>query len=348
MQPSDVPPAQSSGSQPISLEPGQLVGHGRYKLVSMLAKGGNSKVWLAEDSRRNEKVALKFLPPETLNDPATFQMMQRETEKIRKFSHPNIVRIYDLHNSPVEPPFLSMEFIAGDNLHNLSGHQPRGIYTWDDIKHWVKQLCDALTYAHGQGVIHRDIKPSNLMIDAHGQLKLTDFDISKTAGDPRHHNHGGPITGTPGYMSPQQLSGHPPHVTDDIHALGATLYELLTGKRPFHSGDIHAQVLNTKPKPLNETLWEQGLTNSIPPDVSALIMACLAKDPSIRPASTKLVAQWLDLEKHSAASIAEDDHSPSTTFFSIARTEKIMRRVIAGVVAVSIALLVLVLWLLSR
>ncbi|HEY1173211.1 MAG TPA: serine/threonine-protein kinase [Verrucomicrobiae bacterium] len=345
---SDVPPAQPTGNQPIPLEPGQLVGHGRYKLINMLAKGGSSKVWLAEDSRQSEKVALKFLPAELLNDAATFQMMQRETDKIRKFSHPNIVRIYDLHTSPVEPSFLAMEFIDGDNLHNLSGYQPHGIYTWEAIKHWVKQLCNALTYAHEQGVIHRDIKPSNLMIDAQGRLKLTDFDISKTAGDPKQHNHTGPITGTPGYMSPQQLSGHPPHVTDDIHALGATLYELLTGRRPFHSGDIHAQVFSTKPKPLNETLWDQGLTNNIPSDVSALIMACLAKDPSMRPASTKLVAQWLDLGTSNSASLVSDEQSPSTTFFTMARTEKIMSHLITGIAAIAVALLVLVVWLLAR
>ncbi|MCD6052794.1 MAG: serine/threonine protein kinase, partial [Verrucomicrobia bacterium] len=135
-----------------------------------------------------------------------------------------------------------------------------------------------------------------MMVDTNGRLKLADFGISMTVDESRRRGNSNPINGTLGYMSPQQLSGHPAHVTDDIHALGATLYELLTGRRPFHSGDIYAQVISTKPKPLNETLWEQGLTNDIPADVSSLIMACLAKDPSMRPASAKVVAEWLDLK----------------------------------------------------
>lgn len=298
MQPEGAPtPQPAGGSNPTPLAPGQLVGHGRYELKRMLDKGGMSSVWLAEDSRLHEKVALKFLPPEILNDPVALQEMQRETTKSRKFSHPNIIRIYDLHESPGEVPFISMEFVEGENLHNLSGLQPRGIYTWEQLKPLVGQLCEALTYAHDEGVIHRDLKPANMMVDAKGRLKLADFGISMTVDESRRRGNSNPINGTLGYMSPQQLSGHPAHVTDDIHALGATLYELLTGRRPFHEGDLYAQVMNQKPKPLNETLWEQGLTNSIPPEVSALIMACLAKDPAMRPANARVVAEWLGLGK---------------------------------------------------
>lgn len=262
----------------------------------MLDKGGMSSIWLAEDSRLQEKVALKFLPEEILKDPVAFQEMRKETTKSRKFSHPNIIRIYDLHESPDEAPFISMEFVEGDNLHNLSGQQPNGIFSWERLRPWVTQLCDALTYAHNEGVIHRDIKPANMMVDTKGRLKLADFGISMSIDESKRRGNSNPINGTLGYMSPQQLSGYPAHVTDDIHALGATLYELLTGRRPFQSKDLYTEVMNTKPKPLNEALWEQGLTNNIPPDVSALIMACLAKDPSMRPASAKLVSDWLGLE----------------------------------------------------
>ncbi|HEY1172048.1 MAG TPA: protein kinase [Verrucomicrobiae bacterium] len=284
------------GDTSAPLAPGQLVGHGRYELLRMLDKGGMSSVWLAADSRLHEKVALKFLPYEIVKDMAAFREMQKETTKSRKLSHPNIVRIYDLHESPDETPFISMEYIEGENLHNLRHQQPHGIFTWEQIKPLVKQLCDALTYAHNEGLIHRDLKPANLMVDAKGRLKLADFGISMTADESRTGSKVKTITGTPGYMSPQQLSGQPAHITDDIHALGATLYELLSGRLPFSTGDINARVINATAKPLNETLWQQGLTNEVPPEASTLIMACLANDAAQRPASAKEIVERLDLK----------------------------------------------------
>lgn len=296
MQPEGAPtPQPSGGSLPTPLAIGQLVGHGRYELKRMLDKGGMSSVWLAEDSRLHEHVALKFLPPEIRDDPAALKEMQRETTKSRKLSHPNIIRIYDLHESPDELPFISMEFIRGDNLHNLSAVQPQGFFTWEQLKPWLKQLCDALTYAHGEGVVHRDLKPANMMVDEKGRLKLADFGIAMTMDESKRRGNTNPINGTLGYMSPQQMSGQPAHVTDDIHALGATLYELLTSRPAFHTGDVYAQVMNDLPKPVNVRLWELGLDNQVPAEVDSLIMACLAKIPSHRPANAKQVAQWAGL-----------------------------------------------------
>lgn len=289
-------PQPSGGSNLTQLASGQLVGHGRYELKRMLDKGGMSSVWLAEDSRLHELVALKFLPPEICDDPAALKEMQRETTKSRKLSHPNIIRIYDLHESPDELAFISMEFIQGENLHNLSSMQPDGHFTWEQVKPWLKQLCDALTYAHGEGVIHRDLKPANMMVDEKGRLKLADFGIAMTVDESKRRGNTNPINGTLGYMSPQQMSGQPAHVTDDIHALGATLYELLTSRPAFHSGDIYAQVMNELPKPVNVRLWELGLNNQVPAEVDSLILACLAKIPSHRPANANQVAQWAGLK----------------------------------------------------
>ncbi|MGV3756869.1 MAG: serine/threonine-protein kinase [Verrucomicrobiota bacterium] len=357
MQPPGAPtPQRTGGSNPTPLAPGQLVGHGRYELKRMLDKGGMSSVWLAEDSRLHEKVALKFLPAEIVNDPAAFREMQRETTKSRKFSHPNIIRIYDLHESPDEAPFISMEFIDGENLHNLSGQQPHGFFTWEQLKPWVRQLCDALTYAHGEGVIHRDLKPANMMVEVNGRLKLADFGIAMSVDASKARGNANPINGTLGYISPQQLSGHPAHVTDDIHALGATLYELLTGRRPFHEGDLYEQVMTKKPKPLNETLWEQGLTNDIPSEVSALIIACLAKDPAMRPASAKLVAQWLELKEDTLPAIditprGADKVQPTQTVapptgpaLFIIRKNKTARAVLTAIILLLIAAFFLFLW----
>lgn len=294
------------------LATGQYVGNGRYELLRMLDKGGMSSVWLAKDSRLHERVALKFLPPEISRDPAALREMQRETTKSRQLSHPNIIRIYDLHESPDEAPFISMEFIEGENLHYLIQSQPQGIFTWEQIKPWVKQLCDALTYAHGEGVIHRDLKPANMMLDAKGRLKLADFGIAMSVNESEKKSDVVLVSGTPAYMSPQQHSGQPAHITDDIYSLGATLYELLTGRPPFHTGDIKTQALQTSLKPLSASLWEQGLTNEIPPDVSALIMACLAKDPSQRPANAEQVSQWIGLKTEFA--IAEESSGITSSY----------------------------------
>ena len=287
--------SEGTNSSP-NLTRGQLVGAGRYELKRMLDKGGMSSIWLAYDSQQQEHVALKFLPPEISNSTEALQTMQQETAKSRNFSHPNIIRIHDLVEPKNKLPFIVMEFVEGDNLYNLSGHQANGVFSWDQLKPWVIQLCDALEHAHEAGVIHHDIKPSNMMINRADQLKLADFGISMTVGESKLNNPNHVITGTLGYMSPQQLSGHPAHVTDDIHAFGATLYELLSGRRPFQSENAYKETLNDKPKPLIEVLNEQGITNKIPPEVGALIMACLAKDPSMRPASARSVAEWLNLK----------------------------------------------------
>ncbi len=253
-------------------------------------------VWLAKDLRLGEEAALKFLPREIGADPVALDDMRRETLKSRKLSHPNIIRIHDLFEAPDEAPFISMEYIDGPNLSALRLQQPNRLFTWDYLKPLVQQLCEALDYAHNEHVIHRDLKPANMMLDSKGRLKLADFGIAATLSESgsrvsvKHQT-----SGTMTYMSPQQMDGEVPKVTDDIYALGATLYELLTSKPPFYTGDILHQVRNLPAKPIAERLWELSLTNAIPADVASLIMACLAKDPAQRPQSARMVAQWIGL-----------------------------------------------------
>jgi sugar lactone lactonase YvrE len=169
--------------------------------------------------------------------------------------------------------------------------------SWDYLRPLVAQLCAALEYAHGEKVIHRDLKPANLMVDSRGRLKLADFGIAAVASDSmsrismRHST-----SGTLPYMSPQQLTGKRPQPADDIYALGATLYELLTGKPPFHTGDITHQVLHQAPELMEERLAALEMQNDIPQDVSALVTACLGKEPGQRPESARAVAEWIGLE----------------------------------------------------
>ncbi len=296
--------APAPKSNPSLLAPGQYHGQGRFELKRLLGEGGMGQVWLAWDQRLNEEVALKFLPPEIRNDVIALDDMRRETLKSRKLSHPNIVRIHDLFEGEGELPFISMEYVEGANFATLRVEQPDRCFSWDYLKPLVKQLCDALDYAHGEGVIHRDLKPGNIMLDQKGRLKLADFGIAATISESSSRISARHLTaGTLAYMSPQHLRGELPKASDDIYALGATLYELLTSKPPYFTGDLRHQIESVPVKPLAERLWELSLENPVPADVSALILACLAKDLSQRPQSARAVAEWIGFENtnHSKA-----------------------------------------------
>jgi serine/threonine protein kinase len=279
------------------LQPGLKIGKGRFVLRKVLGQGGMGEVWLAQDERLDEPVALKFLPSAIRGDPVALDDLRRETARSHRLTFPNIVRIHDLHEEDDDVSFIAMEYVDGPTLALVRLQQPSRVVPWSSLRPLMEQLCAGLDYAHGERVIHRDLKPANMMVDSKGRLKLADFGIAATVSDSmsrislRHAT-----SGTLVYMSPQQLTGKRPHPADDIYALGATLYELLTSKPPFYSGDLPHQVLYEPPEPLDERLAAMGIQNEVPSDVSALIMACLAKDPAQRPQSARAVAQWIGIE----------------------------------------------------
>ncbi len=286
-----------------ALQPGSTLGAGRYFLKRPLGQGGMGIVWLAQDQRLEEAVALKLVPPEIRSDAGALEDLRQETLRSRRLSHPNIIRLHDLNEFPGEPPFISMEYVDGQTVAAWKAQQPQRLITWEQLRPLLRQLCDALEYAHGEKVIHRDLKPANMMLDSRGRLKLADFGLAAVVGELTSQVSQKPNTsGTPAYMSPQQMDGRTPRVTDDIYALGAMLYELLTSKPPFYHGDIPHQVRHLPVDPVEQRLSELALNNTVPPEVSALIMACLAKDPAQRPQSAAAVAEWLQLGGQSVTS----------------------------------------------
>lgn len=175
--------APEDGSR-FHFDTGIFVCAGRFELLKHIGAGGIGTVWLAQDERLNERVALKFLSVTFRNDPTALANLRKETQKSRKLSHPNILRIHDLYESPDEPAFISMEYVEGTDLAHLQRQQPNCIFTWEFLQPIVKQFCEALEYAHSEGVIHRDLKPSNMILDAKNRLKLADFGLAGLTSDP--------------------------------------------------------------------------------------------------------------------------------------------------------------------
>jgi TonB family protein len=260
----------------------------RYTLDRTLGRGGMGIVWLAHDEVLDRQVALKFLPEIIIHDRAVLDDLKRETKRSLELTHKNIVRIYDFANDESSAA-ITMEYIDGDTLSNLRADRPNKVFETRELNGLMKQLCDALDYAHNHArVVHRDIKPSNLMLNRGGDLKVTDFGVARSLSDSVSMVSIGArrTSGTLVYMSPQQLDGERGSHLDDIYSVGATLYELLTSKPPFHSGNIDRQIHERVPPPMShrrEELEVQG--EPIDETWEAVVAACLQKDPTRRPQS---------------------------------------------------------------
>ena len=254
-------------------------------------------VWLAQDERLERNVALKFLPDEIGFDPEAEDEMKRETRRCLELTHANIIRIYDFVKDR-QAAAISMEYIDGKTLAAVKLERPKRIFEVSDLRAWILQTCQALAYAHDEvGVIHRDLKPANLMVTSRGQIKIADFGIAQSVSDSmgRMTMRRG-TSGTLSYMSPQQMNGERSAVTDDVYAMGATLYEFLTSKPPFYSGNISFQVRVMIPPRIGERRDELEIRGeSVPADWEETIAACLSKSPEERPATMQELAERLGL-----------------------------------------------------
>jgi len=270
---------------------------GRYTLVKVLGRGGMGIVWLARDEELERDVALKFLPDLMIQDRAVFDQLKRETKRCLELTHPHIVRIHDFVHDE-RSGCISMEYIDGETLSNLRAEKEQKVFEPDEIAIWTSQLCDALDYAHNHAkVIHRDLKPGNLMVSQRGDLKVSDFGIARSLADSvsRLTMEQG-RSGTLAYMSPQQLDGERGSHLDDIYSLGATLYDLLTSKPPFYSGNIDRQIHERVAPSMTERRREFDIEPALVPQVwEDAVAACLAKDSLRRPQSAAEVARRLQL-----------------------------------------------------
>ncbi len=268
----------------------------RFTLQKVLGRGGMGIVWLARDERLDRLVALKLVPETVCFDASAHEDLKRETRKSLMLTHANIVRIFDFIEDG-HTAAISMEYVDGSTLSSLRVKKPAKCFEIAEISGWAASLCDALGYAHETaGVIHRDLKPANLMVNSRSELKVTDFGIASTLRDSMSCVSVRTSSGTLNYMSPQQLLGEDPAASDDIYAMGATLYEMLSSKPPFFSGDVASQVRDVIAPTITQRRVKFNIQGeSIPKCWEETIAQCLAKDPAHRPRTPGDVARRLRL-----------------------------------------------------
>jgi eukaryotic-like serine/threonine-protein kinase len=272
------------------LAPGTEFGP-RYRIESLLGRGGMGAVYKAYDKDLNRVVALKLVRPELTADTSSMQRFKQELLLASKISHKNILRIHDLGD--VEGvKFISMAYVEGEDLHHAlakEGHLPLA-----RVLNITRQLCAALDAAHAEGVVHRDLKPQNVLIDGADNAYVSDFGLAKSLEESAAiMTRTGEVLGTPRYMSPEQVEGKPCDHRSDIYSLGLIVYEMATGDVPF-KGDSAFQVMYQRvtqnprsPKEVNPDL---------PDYLVRIILRCLERDSNLRYQQARDVLHDLESE----------------------------------------------------
>jgi serine/threonine protein kinase len=242
----------------------------KYRIIEELGEGGMGVVYKAKDMRLDRTVALKFLPPELTKDEEAKKRFIQEAKAAAALDHPNICTVYEVDEAD-DQTFIAMGYIEGKSLKNKLESGPLDI---DEAKDIAIQVAEGLKEAHEKGIVHRDIKPANIMITKKGQAKITDFGLAKLSWGV-DLTKPSTIMGTVGYMSPEQAKGETVDHRTDIWSLGAMMYEMLVGERPFKKDPEQAliyAILNDKPTPLSL------LRPDIPAHIEHVIERALAKN----------------------------------------------------------------------
>lgn len=263
----------------------------QYELDCEIGRGGMGIVYRAKDRRLKRMVAVKLLPPELAFRGDIRTRFLREAETAAQLSHPNIVPIYAVDERDGLVYFV-MGYIEGENLATRIGE--RGPLPVDETRRILREVADALAYAHGRNVVHRDIKPDNILLATNGQAMVTDFGIARAvtdSGDSRLTATGMAI-GTPAYMAPEQAAGDRDiDGRTDLYSLGVVGYQMLTGEPPFKAGNTPAMLvkhLSEPPVPVSER------RAGIPEDLARVVMTLLEKEPVNRFATAQALAAALD------------------------------------------------------
>ncbi len=249
----------------------------RYRILSLLGKGGMGAVYKAHDLELDRIVALKLIRPDLAAHPEAMQRFKQELLLASRISAKSILRIHDLSEAG-GLRFISMAYVEGEDLHarlTREGRMPVA-----QILHIARQLCAALVAAHAEGIIHRDLKPQNVLLDREGNAYVSDFGLAKGLdADAAQMTRTGEMLGTPRYMSPEQVEGKPADRRSDIYALGLILYEMAVGEAPFAAETVfQSMFLRTRERPRDPML----LNAEIPEFLARITLRCLERNPDQR------------------------------------------------------------------
>jgi serine/threonine-protein kinase len=256
----------------------------RYVLEQKIGSGGMGTVWKATDTLLGRTVAVKLLHEGLASDAAFAERFRREARNAASLGHPNAVAVYDTGEDTAGHsaiPFIVMEYVQGESLHQmLNRHGPLPV---EDTARIARSILGALAHAHSRGLVHRDMKPANVLFDsATGHAKVVDFGIAKGLEDTGGLTKTSGLIGTAAYLSPEQVDGHDATPASDLYAVGCLLYACLAGEPPF-SGNTPVAIAM---KHLRDQVPSLAARRpDVPPDLEAVVMTALEKDPGRRFAS---------------------------------------------------------------
>ena len=281
------------GTDPtLPITAGRTLG-GRYKLASMLARGGMAEVWEAHDEVLSRPVAVKTLQAHLSNDGVFLERFRREAVTAARLAHPCVVATYDT-GIDSGTPYIVMELVRGETLRQMLSAQ--GALDPPTAFFVARQIADALSGAHGAGLVHRDIKPANILLVDDGwgglRVKVTDFGIAKASeGLGADLTRTGTVLGTPKYLSPEQIRGLEPDARADLYSLGVVLFEMLTGDPPYSGNTDMATALAHLNDPIPRL---PDHAPGLPREVDRLVTDLLAKDPAERVGSAQVLLERID------------------------------------------------------
>ncbi len=266
---------------------------GAYTLTEKIKQDWGGENWVALEDDKHRSVMLTFLPDHIIFDPAALAEIENEVHLCSELDHPNLVRIYGIVMDETAAA-VSMEHVEGISVSKLCADAPAGHLEVRAISAWINQLCGALSYVHRrQKCHHRWLSPAHLIITSKGTLKLAGLGLAKLSTSTAAKGHESDAhQATNSHQSPQQAHRRGPTASDDIYALGSTIYEILTSKPPFYEGDTPGKLSKEVPPAMMERRKQLGIVGkAIPPEWESNVAACLAKHAKDRPCS---VAQFLE------------------------------------------------------
>ncbi len=287
----------------MALRPGTNVGP--YRIDAPLGAGGMGEVYRAWDTRLKRAVALKVISSGTAMNAEQLARFEREARAVASLSHPNVLAVHDL-GTVEDTPYVVFELLEGETLKERLA---RGALPVRKVVELGIQVCRGLAAGHARGIVHRDVKPANLFLTSDGTVKILDFGLARDTAvaeadlgeaDTPSFTVAGVMLGTPAYMSPEQVRGQSVDARSDLFSLGATLYEMLAGKRAFDgatAADLLTAVLTKDPA-------EMGTPGAVPPSLERVVRRCLEKDPEERFQSARDVSFALDAVSGTTPSVA--------------------------------------------